>query len=162
MHLWSWGPSVGTGHDKAFEEGSFLTHWFLWQSFLVVIKDYSCYTCLPLSFGYLFCVPCISPSPSVRIQLPAPTTKCNGVSFIWENDRSVKGVCLSCGKLQSCSTCFLWLPLMAGWLGKRPLGQVWYEELFWLLTNPIVFQVLVFKLSFYRCSIGSIWCLGIV
>lgn len=164
MYSWSWGLSVGTGHDKAFEEGGFLTHWFLW---LPSCHQglWSLYLLLYLSsfdFGYLFCVHSTSPSSSVRIQLPAPTTKCNGFSFIWENGKNVNGVCLSCGKLQSCSTSFLWLLLMAGWLGRRFLGQVWYQELFWLLTNPVVFQVLVFKLSFYRCSIGSVWCLGIV
>lgn len=94
MQSWRWSPPVGTGHNKAFEEGNFLTHWFLWQSFLALIKDYcyTCYACLPLSFGYWFCVPHMAPSSSVRIQLPAATTKCSGVSFIWENGRSVKDV----------------------------------------------------------------------
>lgn len=45
-----------------------------------------------LEFWHWFSVHHMSPSSSMRIQLPAATAKCNGVSFIWENGGSVKGV----------------------------------------------------------------------
>lgn len=151
MHSWRWRPSVGIAPAKAFKEGrkegSFLTHWFPWQSFLVLIKDHCyCYTCLE----FWLLVLC---SPHVP-QLPAATRKCNRkMAGVWR---------VYVYPQENCSPTQLVFSDFCRWLGKRPLGQVCYQELFWLLTNPIVFWVLVLKPSFYRFSIGTVWCLGIV
>lgn len=74
-----------------------------------------------LEFWHWFSVHHMSPSSSMRIQLPAATAKCSGVSFVWENGGSVKGVCLPSGKLQSCSTCFLCFCWWQDDWGKDPL-----------------------------------------
>lgn len=108
-----------------------------------------------------FCVPHLL-SSSVWIQLRDATTKCNGVSFIWENSRSVRVYVYPpehCSPAWHVFSDFCWW--QNDW-GKDPLVRVWYQERFWLLTNPVVFWVLVLKPSFYRFSIGSVWCLHIV
>lgn len=65
FHSWRRGPSVGTGHDKDFEGGSFLIHRFPWQSFLVFIRCCAVEvvsTLFPWALATGFCVCHLYPS----------------------------------------------------------------------------------------------------